>query len=154
MFGKKKSKDKDKAKAKDDKKKSKDKGKSADHKHKSSSSAPGAAFRAIGIFVNGIIIFSYHSEIIADNFETFEDIQAALRKEGLESCNLIIGVDFTLSNTYQGEKSFGGKSLHFLPPDGTLNPYQTVISAVSQTLSEFDEDKLVFPSAGRVMALV
>jgi hypothetical protein len=129
MFGKKKSKDKDKVKKKDDKKKSKgkDKDKSKTSKTESKSPRPdSSSFSAI-----------------ADNFETFEDIQAALRKEGLESCNLIIGVDFTLSNTYQGEKTFGGKCLHYIPTDGTLNPYQTVISAISQTLSEFDEDKLI-----------
>ncbi len=38
---------------------------------------------------------------------------------------ICLGVDFTASNEYQGENTFGGKSLHSMSA-GTLNPYQQV----------------------------
>jgi hypothetical protein len=30
-------------------------------------------------------------------------VEDAIRKQGLESCNLIVGVDFTRSNTWNGQ---------------------------------------------------
>jgi E3 ubiquitin-protein ligase RGLG len=41
---------------------------------------------------------------IGDNFKSLDEISAALRKAGLESCNLILAVDFTKSNIEQGNK--------------------------------------------------
>jgi hypothetical protein len=37
-------------------------------------------------------------KFIPDNYRTLEEVQEALRKEGLESSNLIFGVDYTGSN--------------------------------------------------------
>jgi hypothetical protein len=37
----------------------------------------------------------------------------------------ITGIDYTMSNKVQGEKTFGGKSLHAVE-DGLKNPYQEV----------------------------
>ena len=51
---------------------------------------------------------------IADKYKTISEVQKALRKSGLESSNLIIGIDFTKSNMWTGEETFGGKSLHFV----------------------------------------
>jgi len=79
---------------------------------------------------------------IQDTFATVEEVQKALRKEGLESSNLIIGMDFTSSNTWTGKQSFGGKSLHYISPH-QQNPYQQVISIVGRTLEDFDDDKLI-----------
>ena len=45
---------------------------------------------------------------IRDNFETLEEVSEALRKAGLEACQLIVGVDFTKSNTWTGNATFGG----------------------------------------------
>jgi E3 ubiquitin-protein ligase RGLG len=60
---------------------------------------------------------------IADNYRSLRDLQQGLKRAGLESSELIIGVDFTKSNIYNGLKSFNTKSLH-----GTfeeiMNPYQ------------------------------
>ncbi|KJE93490.1 copine-9, variant [Capsaspora owczarzaki ATCC 30864] len=79
-----------------------------------------------------------------DQFKTLDQVQAALRKAGLESSNLIFGIDFTASNHSQGEVTFGKRSLHYLDPSGeTLNPYQNVISALGRTLAAFDEDNLI-----------
>jgi len=48
-----------------------------------------------------------------------------IRKAGLESSQLIIGVDFTKSNLWTGQESFAGKSLHDCFT-GKPNPYQEV----------------------------
>lgn len=52
---------------------------------------------------------------IKDSFETQEQFTNALRKAGLEKCNLLIAIDFTKSNEWQGKNSFDGKCLHSLP---------------------------------------
>ncbi|KAL5574821.1 hypothetical protein UlMin_016520 [Ulmus minor] len=65
----------------------------------------------------------------------------ALKEAGLESSNLIIGVDFTKSNEWTGARSFNRRSLHHL---GELQyPYERAISIIGKTLSSFDEDNLI-----------
>jgi len=81
-------------------------------------------------------------EAIPDRYRTLDEVQQALRKAGLESSNLIIGIDFTKSNTWNGKNTFGGKNLHEVQP-GTINPYQEVISIMGRTLEPFDDDKLI-----------
>jgi hypothetical protein len=70
---------------------------------------------------------------------TVEDVQLELRHAGLEKCQLVLGIDYTKSNTWTGKRTFGGYSLHALQP-GMLNPYQSVIQAVGETLAAFDDD--------------
>lgn len=65
----------------------------------------------------------------------------ALAQAGLESSNLIVGIDFTKSNEWTGARSFHRKSLHHL--GDALNPYEQAISIIGRTLSEFDEDNLI-----------
>jgi len=89
---------------------------------------------------------SYKFKTISDRFESIEDVQRGLREVGLESSNLIVGVDYTKSNTWSGKRTFGGKSLHTLSPY-EMNPYQQAISVIGRTLEEFDDDKLI-PSFG------
>ena len=48
------------------------------------------------LFVRHISTKDAHS--IGDNFKSREEVAAALRKQGLEGCELVIGVDFTKSN--------------------------------------------------------
>jgi len=79
---------------------------------------------------------------IPDRYKTIEQLQAGLREAGLENSNLIIGIDFTKSNTWTGQRTFAGKSLHALSST-VLNPYQTVISVLGRTLEAFDEDKQI-----------
>lgn len=74
-----------------------------------------------------------------DRYKTIAEVQRALRDSGLESASLCIGVDFTKSNTWTGEKSFGGKSLHEVE-EGKMNPYQRVIDILCRTLGPMDED--------------
>ncbi|KAJ1391474.1 von Willebrand factor A-like domain superfamily [Sesbania bispinosa] len=78
---------------------------------------------------------------IADNFSSLDQVVSALREAGLESSNLILGVDFTKSNEWTGKYSFHRKSLHYI--GNTPNPYEQAISIVGRTLSSFDEDNLI-----------
>jgi len=69
-------------------------------------------------------------------------VQNGLRRAGLESSNLLIGIDYTKSNTWNGKETFGNKSLHTIEL-GKLNPYQEVIAILGETLSAFDDDNLI-----------
>ncbi|KAG6509326.1 E3 ubiquitin-protein ligase RGLG5-like [Zingiber officinale] len=75
-------------------------------------------------------------------YDSLEQVTEALREAGLESSNLIVGIDFTKSNEWTGKSSFGGRSLH--DTRGNLkNPYEQAILIIGQTLSDFDEDNLI-----------
>ena len=79
---------------------------------------------------------------IQDNYSTVAEVQQALRKAGLESSDLIVGIDFTASNKWQGEKSFQNKCLHETT-GGCQNPYQQVIAAMGRCLEDFDDDHMI-----------
>ena len=80
--------------------------------------------------------------LIQDRFNSYKDLEEGLRKAGLESSQLIIGVDFTKSNTWQGGKPFyADKNLHAITP--YPNPYQKVLEIMCKTLEPFDEDHLI-----------
>uniref|UniRef100_A0A5B7BLN3 RING-type domain-containing protein n=1 Tax=Davidia involucrata TaxID=16924 RepID=A0A5B7BLN3_DAVIN len=81
----------------------------------------------------------YH--FIPDNFSTLDQVTAALRESGLESSNLILGIDFTKSNEWTGKVSFNNRSLHAI--GDTPNPYEKAITIIGKTLSPFDEDNLI-----------
>jgi len=83
-----------------------------------------------------------HFMRIGDNYKTYGELQKGLREAGLENSNIILGVDFTKSNIWTGQKTFGGNSLHTILPN-CLNPYQSVISILGRTLSEFDDDNQI-----------
>lgn len=94
-------------------------------------------------------------------------VTEALARAGLESSNLIVGIDFTKSNEwtglalmtlvnvynvesyrnmlnltcYAGAKSFNRRSLHHI--GDSLNPYEQAISIIGKTLAAFDEDNLI-----------
>ena len=80
---------------------------------------------------------------INDNYESLEDVKNALKDSGLESSNLIIGIDYTKSNEWSGSKTWSPSlSLHHIGGEH-LNPYQQVISIIGKTLSYLDEDQLI-----------
>ncbi|RHY57899.1 hypothetical protein DYB34_003397 [Aphanomyces astaci] len=80
--------------------------------------------------------------------DVLEELQQSLRHAGLESSNLVVAIDYTKSNEWSGERSFGGKCLHAIDPTGaTVNPYQSVIHIMGRTLEVFDDDKLI-PALG------
>eukprot|EP00753_Platysulcus_tardus_P006579 PLAT14317.1.p1 GENE.PLAT14317.1~~PLAT14317.1.p1 ORF type:complete len:402 (+),score=155.87 PLAT14317.1:113-1207(+) len=79
---------------------------------------------------------------IKDSFETLEGVQEALRKAGLESSNLIVGVDFTRSNEWTGKRTFDGRCLHDTS-GGVATPYEQAIDVLGRTLEAFDEDHLI-----------
>ncbi|XP_042415407.1 E3 ubiquitin-protein ligase RGLG2-like [Zingiber officinale] len=78
---------------------------------------------------------------IADGFTSLQQVTEELTKSGLESSNLIVGIDFTKSNEWTGKNSFHGSSLHHVGT--TKNPYEQAISIIGRTLSSFDEDNLI-----------
>ncbi|XP_068335277.1 E3 ubiquitin-protein ligase RGLG2-like [Pyrus communis] len=78
---------------------------------------------------------------IADNYNSLEEVTEALARAGLESSNLIVGIDFTKSNEWTGARSFNRKSLHHI--GNVPNPYEHAISIIGKTLAVFDEDNLI-----------
>lgn len=78
---------------------------------------------------------------IADDYRSLDEVTNALAQAGLESSNLIVGIDFTKSNEWTGSRSFGRKSLHHI--GNGQNPYEQAISIIGKTLSAFDEDNLI-----------
>ncbi|KAK9073570.1 hypothetical protein SSX86_007894 [Deinandra increscens subsp. villosa] len=78
---------------------------------------------------------------IDDNYNNLEQVTDALARAGLESSNLIVGVDFTKSNEWTGARSFNRRCLHHIGND--MNPYEAAISIIGRTLASFDEDNLI-----------
>ncbi|XP_065874426.1 E3 ubiquitin-protein ligase RGLG2-like isoform X2 [Euphorbia lathyris] len=78
---------------------------------------------------------------IDDNYNSLEQVTDALARSGLESSNLIVGIDFTKSNEWTGARSYSRRSLHHIGDDP--NPYEQAISIIGKTLSSFDEDNLI-----------
>ncbi|KAG1363354.1 hypothetical protein COCNU_11G001810 [Cocos nucifera] len=74
-------------------------------------------------------------------FDCGHQVTEALAQAGLESSNLIVGIDFTKSNEWTGKLSFHGRSLHHI--GDISNPYEQAISIIGKTLSAFDEDNLI-----------
>lgn len=72
-----------------------------------------------------------------EHFKSLDDISEACKKIGMEQCNLIIGIDFSASNEWQGRKSFNSCCLHKIIPGKIYNPYQKVISILGKTLEPF-----------------
>ncbi|KAI4364334.1 hypothetical protein MLD38_020442 [Melastoma candidum] len=82
-----------------------------------------------------------HPKYIPDNFTSLDQVTSALRESGLESSNLILGIDFTKSNEWTGKYSFQRRSLHAV---GNIpNPYEQAISIIGRTLSPFDDDNMI-----------
>ncbi|XP_076895439.1 E3 ubiquitin-protein ligase RGLG4-like [Bidens hawaiensis] len=85
--------------------------------------------------------YSNKYEYIPDNYSSLEQVTKALRESGLESSNLILGIDFTKSNEWTGKVSFNNRSLHAI--GDSPNPYEKAISIIGETLAPFDDDNLI-----------
>lgn len=82
-------------------------------------------------------------KLITENYKTYSELEEGLRKAGLESSQLIVGVDFTKSNTWQGGYPYYKyKNLHEIDPK-CPNPYQQVLTIMCKTLAPFDDDQLI-----------
>ncbi|XP_044960422.1 E3 ubiquitin-protein ligase RGLG3-like [Hordeum vulgare subsp. vulgare] len=78
---------------------------------------------------------------IGDDYRSVTQVTEALAQAGLESSNLIVGIDFTKSNEWTGKVSYNRHCLHDI--GRTPNPYEQAISIIGRTLSDFDEDNLI-----------
>lgn len=86
----------------------------------------------------------YRFYAISDKFETLEEVAEALRQAGLESSNLIVAIDYTKSNQWTGRHTFGGRSLHWIDPEGAVrNPYMIATEVIGKVLSVYDDDNLI-----------
>jgi E3 ubiquitin-protein ligase RGLG len=95
----------------------------------------------MGSCTSSLPIKHTHISKIGDTFETKEQLTDALRHYGLESCQLLVAIDFTKSNTYQGNRTFEGKSLHFLPPPVYEDVFEVPSKRNERTLS-FEKHEL------------
>lgn len=80
----------------------------------------------------------YDFKAFVDRFNTLEEVSQEIKKQGIEHCSLIFGIDYTLSNRVQGQTSFDGLSLHDLSQP-KANPYQQVICILGETLEPFND---------------
>ncbi|ELP87826.1 copine, putative [Entamoeba invadens IP1] len=78
---------------------------------------------------------------IMTSYESVEALQEALQKAGLESSNLVVGIDFTGSNQTSGKRTYG-RNLHTIDPSNP-NPYMRVMDIMGRTLEKFDDDRLI-----------
>ncbi|KAG0629268.1 hypothetical protein M758_1G090100 [Ceratodon purpureus] len=78
---------------------------------------------------------------ISDKFSSIDEVHQALHEAGLETSNLILGIDFTKSNGWTGEHSFGGRCLH--DTGGETNPYERALGIIARNLFPLDADKLI-----------
>ncbi|RZC71301.1 hypothetical protein C5167_034519, partial [Papaver somniferum] len=67
-------------------------------------------------------------------------VAEALAKADLATSSLIVGIDFSISNTWAGRRSFNGRSLHQI--GDAQNPYEQVLWLTGRTLA-YMKDKLI-----------
>lgn len=48
-----------------------------------------------------------------DHFRSYAEVTGAMRRAGLERVRLIVGIDFSASNEWQGRRTFKGRSFLF-----------------------------------------
>ena len=78
-----------------------------------------------------------------DAYNSLEEVTKAITKAGVDNCGLIFGIDYTLSNKLQGQKTYSGKCLHDLTGECGVNPYQEVICILGETLEPLDDDGII-----------
>lgn len=81
--------------------------------------------------------------MIPDQYKSYDQLTAALRRAGMEKSQLVVGVDFTGSNMQNGRRSFGGRSLHDVSDPSSPNPYVQALTIIAKALWDFDDDHLI-----------
>ena len=84
---------------------------------------------------------------IRDSFTTLQSVSEAILQAGVSKASLVLGIDLTASNEWQGRLTFSRNNLHKIHPvrSGIVyNPYQRVISIIGKTLHPFTEAGKVF----------
>lgn len=76
---------------------------------------------------------------IPDRYKTYDELIAAIRKAGIESMQMIVGIDFSKSNEWTGEKSYHC-SLHDASRGET--PYIRALRIMSHIVKNFDDDDI------------
>lgn len=79
----------------------------------------------------------------AAEYKDLNEVRTAIIKAGLEASELIVAVDFTKSNMWNGADSFSGLSLHDVSHPSLENPYQKALRIVGSTLAAFDDDSKI-----------
>ena len=77
-----------------------------------------------------------------DRFANYSEVAEAVKQAGLEKSDIIVGIDFSASNEWQGRKTYNSKCLHDVS-NKCFNPYQRVLSIMGATLEQFDSDHLI-----------
>ena len=81
-------------------------------------------------------------KLIPDKYHSYDDLAQGLKDAGVESSQLIIGIDFTKSNARQGGDPFyESENLHSKDP--YPNPYQQAMKAICSALASFDDDGMI-----------
>lgn len=84
---------------------------------------------------------------IQDSFSSFQSVSEAILRAGVSRARLILGIDLTASNEWQGRLTFSRNSLHKLHPcrpAQIFNPYQKVINIIGKTLQPFTKPNQVY----------
>ncbi|GFV92889.1 copine family protein 1 [Trichonephila clavipes] len=72
-----------------------------------------------------------------DHFRSYAEVTSAMRRAGLERMRLIVGIDFSASNEWQGRRTFKGELLHALKGGAVFNPYQKVLHTLAPAFTPF-----------------
>lgn len=98
-----------------------------------------SVFEKLGLSINECNTF----RTFLDRFTTYDEVVGAIKKTGMVKSDLIIGIDFSASNEWQGRKCFAVKCLHDVSNSKLLNPYQRVLTIMASTMEQFDSDHLI-----------
>ncbi|ESU45162.1 Phospholipid-binding Copine Family Protein [Giardia duodenalis] len=76
---------------------------------------------------------------IRNYYKTYDELEAALRLAGVESMQMVVGIDFSKSNEWTGEKTYQ-RGLHDSKCGET--PYAKALRIMSSIVSRFDDDDI------------
>ncbi len=96
-------------------------------------------FEALGLTVDQCNTFVS----FIDRFSNYSEVAAAVKHAGLEKSDIIVGIDFSASNEWQGRKTYNSKCLHDVSNNKSFNPYQRVLSILGATMEQFDSDHMI-----------